>query len=151
MNSYKKEMTQSHFNMWRLLVVAVHADHRLDSEELKMVEHYLNNLDFNKEQLSILKNELQTPFHSVDEILSKITDPQDRSQSVYFVRLLFWKDDELTSEEENFLKKVQDYFSQFLNMDEVQSELDRIQSSSEESSFSETLVFNLWQKISKLF
>ena len=90
-----------------------------DEEELKMVEQYLSELDFNEEQLNLLKKELRQPTVSVDEILPAITDPGDRSQSAYFVRLLFWKDQILTSSEEVFLKKVQDHFAQFLKMDEL--------------------------------
>ena len=126
MDKNKKEMTKSHFNMWRLVVSAVHADERIDVEETKMVESYLTELDFNEEQLNILKEELQNPAN-MDEILPEITDPGDRSQSVYFVRLLFWKDKILTSSEEDFLKKVQGYFAQFLNMDKVKVELLKFQ------------------------
>jgi len=154
MDKNKKEMTKSHFNMWRLVVSAVHADNRVDEAELKMVEHYLSELAFDEEQLNILKKELRQPV-SVEEILPEITDPGDRSQSIYFVRLLFWKDQVLTSSEEVFLKKVQDYFSQFLNMDELKSELSQFKEMHAQQknidSLPNTPVLNLWRKISNLF
>ena len=154
MDKNKKEITKSYFNMWRLVVSAVHADDRVDEAELKMVEHYLSELDFNEEQLNLLKKELKTPV-SVDEILPEITDLSDRSQSVYFVRLLFWKDQLLTASEESFLKKVQLYFAQFLNMDEVKKELLQFKEASENQnaldSLPDTPVLKLWKKISNLF
>ncbi len=154
MDKNKKEMTKSYFNMWRLVVSAVHADDRVDEAELKMVENYLSELDFNEEQLNLLKKELKTPV-SVDEILPEITDLSDRSQSVYFVRLLFWKDQILTSSEEAFLKKVQDYFAQFLNMDEIHAKISLLKKTAENqdalSSLPDTPVLNLFRKISSLF
>jgi len=153
MDKNKKEMTKSHFNMWRLIVSAVHVDDRVDEAELKTVEQYLSELHFDKEQLDILKKELCQPV-SVDEILPAITDPGDRSQSVYFVRQLLWKDKILTSSEEVFLKKIQDHFAQFLNMDELETELSQfkeIHKRQDDFTASDTPVLRLWRKIYGLF
>ena len=155
MDKNKKEMTKSHFNMWRLVVSAVHADERVDKAELEMVESYLSELDFNEEQLKLLKKELCHPV-SIDEILPAITDSGDRSQSAYFVRLLFWKDQVLTSSEEFFLKKVQDHFSQFLNMDELKMGLSSFKEAHKQQQddldlLPSTPVLNLWRKISGFY
>ncbi|MDE0152007.1 MAG: DUF533 domain-containing protein [Bdellovibrionales bacterium] len=150
MDKNKKEMTKSHFNMWRLVVSAVHADDRVDPAELEMVEHYLSELNFDEEHLNILKKELHQPAN-LDEILPAITDPGDRSQSAYFVRLLFWKDKILTAEEESFLKKVQGHFSQFLNIDELKTELSQFKEQDDFDSLPDTPVLNLWRKISSFF
>ena len=151
MNQQTKEMTKSYFNMWRLVVSALYADERVAEGELKMVENYLEELDFNKEQLNILKKELHQPA-SVDDILPAITDPADRSQSVYFVRLLFWKDQILTASEEAFLQKVQNYFASFVNMDEIKTELLKFKKEAEnQDTLPKTPLFNLWRKISQLF
>lgn len=137
--------------MWRLAACAVHADKRVDKAELEMIEHYLVELDFNEEQLNLLKKELSQPAE-VDEILSAITDPGDRSQSVYFVRLLFWKDQILTEEEEAFLKKIQDYFAPFINHDEIESNLLKLKKEAEnQDTLPDTPLINLWRNISKLF
>ncbi len=154
MDKSKKEMTNSHFNMWRLVVNAVHADQRIDKAELEMIKKYLTELDFNEEQLTILKKELHQPA-SIDEILPAITDPADRSQSVYFIRLLFWKDQILTSSEEAVLKKVQDHFAQFINMDEIKKEMLELKKEEESKSIFDSMpdtpVLRLLKKISKLF
>ena len=151
MDKQKKEMTKSQFNMWRLVVCAVHADKRVDTAELKMIEHYLAELDFNEEQLNLLKKELSQPAEA-DEILPAVTDPGDRSQSVYFVRLLLWKDQILTEEEGTFLKKIQDYFAPFVNMDEIESNLQKFKEESEnQDTLPDTPLINLWRNISKLF
>ena len=151
MGQQKKEMTKSHFNMWRLVVCAVHADKRVDQAELKMVERYLAELDFNEEQFNILKKEL-SQVAGVDEILPAVTDPGDRSQSVYFVRLLLWKDQILTEEEEAFLKKVQDFFAPFVNMGEIESTLQKFKKESENQDIlPNTPLINLWRNISKMF
>ena len=121
-NKYKKEITDSYLNMWRLVVCAVHVDEEVAEEETKMVEYYLEELNFNEDHIKLLKKELRHPA-SVDEILPKITDLADRSQAIYFVRLLLWKDHILTDAEKTFLKKVQDYFMKFVDMENLKKDL----------------------------
>ena len=123
-NKYRKEVTDSYLNMWRLVVCAVHVDEEVAEAETQMVEHYLEELNFNEEQIQLLKKELRHPV-SVDDILPKITDSADRGQAVYFVRLLLWKDHVLTESEKAFLKKVQDYFMKQVDMDSVKENLSK--------------------------
>ena len=124
-NRYKKEVTDSYLNMWRLVVCAVHVDEEVAEEETKMVEHYLEELNFNEDHINLLKKELRHPA-SIDDILPKITDSADRSQAVYFVRLLLWKDHILTDSEKTFLKKVQDHFMKQVDMANVQKSLSKL-------------------------
>ncbi len=121
-NKYKKEITDSYLNMWRLVVCAVHVDEEVAEEETKMVEHYLEELNFNEAHINLLKKELRHPVE-VDEVLPKITDLADRSQAIYFVRVLLWKDHVLTDAEKVFLKKVQDYFIKFMDMGNIKKDL----------------------------
>ena len=121
----KKEMTESHLNMWRLVTLAIHADGHTDQEEIAMIEKYIEELNFNSEQKDIIKKELKTPS-SLEDILPKITEPGDRSQSLYFVRLLLWRDKILTEEEEVFLKKVQTHFMQFSDIKAISNQLDQL-------------------------
>ena len=60
-NKYKTEVTDSYLNMWRLVVCAVHADEAVAEAETKMVEHYLEELNFNAEHIKLLKKELRHP------------------------------------------------------------------------------------------
>ena len=135
----KKEMTESHLNMWRLVASAVHADEYIDSEEVQQIEKYLQELNFNEEQKEIIRKELKSPS-PLEEILEKITEPGDRSQSVYLVQLLLWKDKILTDTEETFLKKVRDHFTQFPEIKNIQSELNQLK---EKTSHAEELVYSL--------
>ena len=133
----KKEMTESHFNMWRLVVSAVHADGDISPEEVNMIEQYIEDLDFDQKQKKIITTELKHPS-SLEEILQKITDPGDRSQSLYFVRLLLWRDKILTDTESDFLKKVSDHFSQLTDTKKLQEQLEQLK---EKNSKTEELVY----------
>lgn len=135
----KKEMTESHLNMWKLVASAVHADGQVDPEEIEMVEKYIEELNFNQKQKEIIRKELKSPSPP-EKILSKITDPGDRSQSLYFVRLLLWKDKMLTESEEAFLKKVNNYFMQFPEIKELNNQLENLK---EKTSKTEELLYSL--------
>lgn len=135
----KKEMTESHLNMWRLVTSAVHADEHIDPEEVQQIEKYIQELNFNEEQKEIIRKELKSPS-PLEEILDKITEPGDRSQSVYLVQLLLWKDRILTDKEEAFLKKVSDHFSQFPEIKNIQAELNQLK---EKTPKAKELVFSL--------
>ena len=135
----KKEMTESHLNMWRLVTLAIHADGHTDPEEIAMIEKYIEELNFNDEQKELIRKELKTPS-SLEDILPKITDPGDRSQSLYFVRLLLWRDKILTDEEEVFLKKVQSHFMQFSDIQAISNQLDQLK---EKNSKTEELLYSL--------
>ena len=135
----KKEMTESHLNMWRLVASAVHADEYIDPEEVQQIEKYIQELNFNEEQKEVIRKELKSPS-PLEEILEKITEPGDRSQSLYLVQLLLWKDKILTDTEEIFLKKVRDHFMQFPEIKNIQSELNQLKA---KTSVAEELVYSL--------
>ena len=135
----KKEMTESHLNMWRLVASAVHADEHIDPEEVQQIEKYIQELNFNEEQREIIRKELKSPS-PLEEILDKIIEPGDRSQSLYLVQLLLWKDKILTDTEEIFLKKVRDYFMQFPEIKNIQAELNQLK---EKTSKAEELIYSL--------
>ena len=135
----KKEMTDSHLNMWRLIASAVHADGQVTSEEESMIEKYIEELHFNKEQEEIIRKEMKSPS-PLEDILPKITDPGDKSQSLYFVRLLLWKDDMLTDTEEAFLKKINDFFMQSPEMKKLHSQLTQLK---ENTSSAEELLYSI--------
>ena len=135
----KKEMTESHLNMWRLVTLAIHADGHTDPEEIAMIEKYIEELNFNSEQKKIIMKELKTPS-SLEDILPKITEPGDRSQSLYFVRLLLWRDKILTEQEEVFLKKVQKHFMKFSDIESISSQLDQLK---EKNTKTQELLYSL--------
>ena len=135
----KKEMTESHLNMWKLVASAVHADGQVDPEEIEMVEQYIEELQFATEQKEIIRKELKSPT-PLEQILPKITDPGDRSQSLYFVRLLLWKDNMLTHTEEAFLKKVSDHFMQFSEIKDLSNQLEQLK---EKTPKAEELLYSM--------
>ena len=114
--------SESFFNMWRLVVLAAHIDHNVHEKEVEMIESYIESLELDENQKQILRKEIRNPA-SLDEILPKITEPGHRSQSVYFTRLLFWKDSVMAREEEAFLDKVTKYFQSFVDMDAANEKL----------------------------
>lgn len=152
-NKYKKEVTDSYLNMWRLVVCAVHVDEEVAEAETEMVEHYLEELNFNEEHIKLLKKELRHPA-DMDDILPKITDLADRGQAVYFVRLLLWKDHVLTESEKAFLNKVQNYFMKNVDMESVKKDLsqfnEKYEAQRETAAFeflSDTTLADLLKKI----
>ncbi|MCY4321920.1 MAG: hypothetical protein OXC37_05940, partial [Bdellovibrionaceae bacterium] len=70
----------------------------------------------------------------------KITEPGDRSQSLYFVRLLLWRDKILTEQEEVFLKKVQKHFMKFSDIESISSQLDQLK---EKNTKTQELLYSL--------
>ena len=77
----------------------------------------------------------------MDEILPKITALADKSQSVYFVRLLLWKDGVLTNSEKAFLQKVENYFVKQVDMADVQKGLSKLNEEYEAQRKSNVLDF----------
>ena len=117
--------SESFFNMWRLVVLAAHVDHNVHEKEVDMIESYIKSLELDENQKQLLRKEIKYPA-SLDEILPKITEPGHRSQSIYFTRLLFWKDCVMSREEEAFLDKVTKYFQSFVDIDAANKKLKEI-------------------------
>ena len=117
--------SESFFNMWRLVVLAAHVDHNVHEKEVDMIESYIKSLELDENQKQILRKEIKDPA-PLDEILPKITEQGHRSQSIYFTRLLFWKDRVMNGEEEAFLDKITKYFQSFVDIDVVNKQLKEI-------------------------
>ena len=132
-------MTNSHFNMWKLVASAVHADGQIDPEEIKTIEKYIETLQFDEEQKAIIRKELKIPS-PLEEILPQITDPGDKSQSLYLVQILLWRDQILTDTEEVFLKKVKDHFTQFPEIEKIKNQLEKLK---EKNSKTEDLLYSI--------
>ena len=117
--------SDSFFNMWRLVVLAAHVDHNVHEKEIDMIESYIESLELDENQKQILRKEIKDPA-SLDEILPKIIEPGHRSQSIYFTRLLFWKDRVMAKEEEAFLDKITKHFQSFVDVNTVNKKLEEI-------------------------
>ena len=117
--------SESFFNMWRLVVLAAHADHNVHEKEVDMIKSYIESLELDESQKQTLRKELKDPA-SLDEILPKITEPAHRSQSIYFTRLLFWKDRVMAKEEKAFLDKITKHFQSFVDTDTVNKKLKEV-------------------------
>jgi uncharacterized membrane protein YebE (DUF533 family) len=100
-------ISDSQFNMWRAIVALVHADGQKHEEEEKFLEQSFNRISLSEEQ----KNVLMADLHESQDValfFSKITAPRDRSQFIYFARLLFWCDGSFDAQEQEIFKRLTD-------------------------------------------
>lgn len=100
-----KEVNESKFNMWRAIVALVHADGEAHPEEDSFLRAKFQNLPFTSEQLEALNADMESP-KDVDVFFEKITSPGDRSQFIYFARLLFWSDGVFQEQEQAILDRL---------------------------------------------
>ena len=100
-----KEVSKSQLNMWRSVIALVLADEVSHDSELRFLQEAFNKLPLTAAQRQILEDDLETP-KNVNEFFPKITEPSDRSQFIYFARLLFWSDGDFSEQEAKILQQL---------------------------------------------
>jgi len=99
------EISDSRFNMWRAVFAMAHADGKIDPDETDYMDKYLGRLRLGPEQQEQLRREAANP-PDMEEVIENVTQPLDRSELVYFARLLAWSDDEMHDDEDVLLAKL---------------------------------------------
>ena len=98
-----REINDSKFNMWRAIVALINADGYKHPDEKKFLIETFAKLPFSESQRKILEQDMSAK-NSVDEFYKGITQPGDRSQFIYFARLLFWSDGDFHHQEKEILQ-----------------------------------------------
>ncbi|MCB0390698.1 MAG: hypothetical protein KDD58_05390 [Bdellovibrionales bacterium] len=120
-----KEINDSQFNMWRAIVALVHADGHKHSDEDRFLKETFAKLPFSDQQLEILSEDM-SQVKKVDDFYPQISDPGDRSQFIYFARLLFWSDGDFHHQEEAILQSFRQQTLDKANLQEVMKSVDAI-------------------------
>lgn len=121
----KKELTQSQFSMWRTIVALIHVDGKVTSGESQHLIETFKKLPFTEEQKKTLADDVKTP-QNIDLLFGQITTPADRSQFIYFARLLFWSDGDLAQQEHEVLKRLGEKVMSQVNFNQVNLETDSL-------------------------
>ncbi len=98
------KISDSKFNMWQAIIAFVHADGLKHPSEVAFIEEKLQVLNLTGEQKTLLREDLIRP-KNVDDFYELITAPADRSQFVYFARLLLWCDGDFDAQEKAILDR----------------------------------------------
>jgi uncharacterized membrane protein YebE (DUF533 family) len=108
-NTSRKTFTESHFIMWRCLIVMAHADGVFHDKEQEFFEKVFGAVagtyDVSQAQAKTLDQDLRTP-PDIDDLLTKITDPEFRGLLLYFAQTLAWIDGNLDREESALLQNL---------------------------------------------
>ena len=121
----EKTLTDSQIYMWKTVIALIHADNVEHPEETNFIKDRMDKLQLNPEQRTELENTLQSPG-SVEENFEKITDTRDRSQFIYFARLLFWSDGDFSKQERKIHQQLNENVIGKANLRKVMRRLDDI-------------------------
>jgi len=121
-----KAMNESLFNMWRCVVCIAHADGIVQPEERAYLEKIFQNLQrvhgMTPTQKVTLMADLETPQNLAD-LLPKVTEPQYRSQLLYFGSILAHADGTVTEDEEHVLDMLRAQQMEDIDADKLREEI----------------------------
>ena len=118
-------LTESQVAMWETIVALVHADGKVHAEEDRFLEERFDKMDITPEQKEELLKHLKTPGEP-RELFKKISEPRDRSQLIYFARLLFYSDDDFHVQEKKILDLLHSDVMSTVDMSEAMHKMDQI-------------------------
>ena len=116
-------ISESRFAMWRGLVALVHADHRVTGEEKSFFTNRFGKLGLSPEQEEILLKDLEFK-QEVSPFIEQMTDPADRSNFIYFGRLVFYSDGDFVQQEEALLNIVHGKVMSKVDLEKAMHEVD---------------------------
>ncbi|HEX2752046.1 MAG TPA: hypothetical protein VHP34_02855 [Alphaproteobacteria bacterium] len=121
-----RAMNESLFNMWRCVVCIAHADGIVQPEERVYLEKVFQNMQrvhgMTPTQKVTLMADLETPQNLAD-LLPKVTEPQYRSQLLYFGTILAHADGVVTEDEERVLDMLRAQQMDDINADKLREEI----------------------------
>lgn len=117
-------VSDSKFNMFRCMIVMAYADSVLNENEKDYMHTLMQNNDFTPEQLETLEDDLQNP-KTIEDVLPKVTNPEDRGQVVYFARLMAYKDGVFDANEEDLLNRLHANAMNNIDMDALRADVQK--------------------------
>lgn len=114
-------MDNSKFHMWRGTIAVANLDNKITKEEKSWLKEHLLSLPFDQEQASLIEQDLQNP-PAIDEILSHLTVPADRSMLLHFANIIFHVDHDFCPEEKKFIEELTGKIMSGLNVDNILKE-----------------------------
>jgi uncharacterized membrane protein YebE (DUF533 family) len=118
-------LTDSQMAMWETVVALVHADGEVHTEEDKFLTERFEKLPVTPEQKQELLKHIDKPGNP-RELFQQITEPADRSQLIYFARLLFHSDGDFAAQEKHILDLLQSDVMSHVDMTAAMHKVDQI-------------------------
>lgn len=118
-------ISDSQMAMWETIVALVHVDGKIHQDEDKFLQDRFEKLPVTPQQKEELLNQLHHPG-SPKELFKKISEPKDRSQVIYFARLLFYSDGDFSAEEKLILDHLHSEAMAKVDIKKVMHEIDQV-------------------------
>lgn len=122
----QKQLSDSQMAMWKSVIALIHADGVAHEAEDQFLTERFDLLKITEDQKNELLVSLKTPG-SVDRHFQDITEPKDRSQFIYFARLLFWSDGDFSQQEQTILKHLQEKVLGKADLETTKQQLGKIE------------------------
>lgn len=121
----QKKLNDSQMSMWKAIIALIDAD-GLDHEgEIAFLKERFQKLDGTSEQKEELLSSIGQ-FQDVNVYFKQITEPRDRSQFIYFARLLFWSDGDFHEQEKKVLKSLNSEVMAQVDLKKEMIKLDKV-------------------------
>ena len=117
-------LSDSRFAMWRGLVALVHADHRVTKDEVDFFVKRLDKIEATQTQKETLLKDLEYK-QDVAPFIEEMTDSTDRSNFVYFGRLVFYSDGDFAKQEACLLNLIHDKVMSKVDLENVMHDVDQ--------------------------
>lgn len=98
-------ISESRFYMWRAIFAMAHADGVVDAKEEAFIDKYLSSVPFNIHQRTIIEDDIIHPKDPA-EMLSNVTDKEDRGMFFQFARAMVWSDGNYDLQEERIMNRL---------------------------------------------
>lgn len=115
-------MPDSRFHMWRCIVALAHADGTVTPPERETIWDALEGEEpLSREQREQIDADMDTP-HSVDDLLGKVREGQDRKDLLIKARELLWSDDIMGDMEERMMRRLRNTVNYGFDINELMRE-----------------------------
>jgi len=119
-------LTDSKLNMWSTVVSLSHADGILHMSEEDFLNKFFESLkDLSEDQKKTLESELKNP-QDPKVLYTKISEPKDRAELLYYARMLMWADEDFCSQEEEIFNKLRVLTLDQIDFDAVMVKVNKI-------------------------
>ena len=115
-------MSESRFYMWRCIVALAHADGTVTPPEREMIWDALEREELlSKEQREEIMGDMDTP-RSVDDLLGRVREGQDRQDLLIKARDLLWRDEIMGGMEERMMRRLRNTVNYGFDINEMMRE-----------------------------
>ena len=120
-NFDKEHVSTSKLHMIRCVIAMAHTDGTVCDEERAYINALMSRLPLTNEQNVTLAKDLQTP-QDVSTLFKHINDPRYRGQTVYFARIMAFKDGKLEQSEQELLDQLHTMATNGLDVDSIRAD-----------------------------